>query len=169
MMMHMLERGGLEVVTDGVRVADESNPRGYYEDERVKRLEIDSDRSWLMTARGRAIKIISFLLKDLPDTHQYRVIFMHRDLDEIVASQRKMLRAAGTPDDPTADERIAGAYRHHLAAVARLMPGRSCFDVLDVDYANVLDHAREEAERVEAFLTAGLDVSKMAAAVDRAR
>ena len=94
---------------------------------------------------------------------------MHRDLNEIVASQRTMLRAAGTPDDPPGDERIVGAYRHHLAAVARLMRGRSCFDVLDVHYANVLNHAREEAERVEGFLTAGLDVSRMAAAVDRGR
>ena len=38
MAMSMLEAGGLEIVTDGVRVADEHNPRGYYEYERVKTL-----------------------------------------------------------------------------------------------------------------------------------
>ena len=36
MMMGMLEAGGLELVVDGIRAADEDNPRGYYEFERVK-------------------------------------------------------------------------------------------------------------------------------------
>ena len=62
MAMSMLEAGGLEIVTDGVRVADEHNPRGYYEYERVKALGADTDASWLESARGKAIKVISFLL-----------------------------------------------------------------------------------------------------------
>src|SRR5438128_3864516 len=103
MAMKMLEAGGLRVVTDGQRTADEDNPKGYYEDERVKDLHREGDKTWLRDARGDVVKIISFLLKSLPADNNYKVLFMHRNLREIVASQNKMLARRGekneTPDD----------------------------------------------------------------------
>ena len=99
MAMQMLAAAGVSVVTDGVREAGEDNPKGYYEDERVKDLHKETqDGAWVREARGKAIKIISFLLKDLPETNNYKVIFMRRDLSEVLASQQKMLdrRAAKT-------------------------------------------------------------------------
>ena len=57
MAMKMLEAGGLDVVTDGVRQADESNPRGYLELEAVKALDKDGSTAWLKDARGKAVKI----------------------------------------------------------------------------------------------------------------
>ena len=76
MAMKMLEAGGLPVVTDGLRAADEDNPKGYYEDERVKDLHQAADKGWLRNARGRVVKIISFLLKSLPADNNYQVVFM---------------------------------------------------------------------------------------------
>jgi len=166
--MGMLEAGGLEIVSDGIRVADDSNPRGYYEDERVKTLDKSADKSWLEGARGKAIKIISFLLKELPETNHYRVILMHRDMDEVLDSQRKMLRVLGEPSEATADERLASGYRAHLTAVNDLLSSRSCFDVLALTYEDVIGRSSEQAERISRFLGGGLDVSKMAAAVDPA-
>jgi hypothetical protein len=61
MMMKMLAAGGLEPLTDNIRAADEDNPKGYYEFERVK--QIEKDRDWLEDARGRVVKLISALLK----------------------------------------------------------------------------------------------------------
>src|SRR5688572_10458496 len=104
MAMKMLEAGGLHVVSDGRRSADEDNPRGYYEDERVKDLHRPGDKSWLRATRGKVIKIISFLLKSLPADNNYKVLFMHRNLREIVASQNKMLDRRGEKND-TSDER----------------------------------------------------------------
>src|SRR6185295_15833711 len=78
MAMKMLEAGGLPVVTDGRRSADEDNPRGYYEDERVKDLYREGDKTWVRESRGKAIKVISFLLKSLPPDNNYKVLFMHR-------------------------------------------------------------------------------------------
>ena len=167
MMMRMLASGGLEIVSDGVRSADAGNPAGYYECERVKTLDTNADKSWLETARGKAIKIISFLLRDLPETNNYRVIFMHRDLDEIMASQQKMLGPPGAPPDRAADERIAMGFRNHLNTVRHLILSRPCFDVLDVHYPDVLDRSLQEAERINGFLDGGLDLSRMAAVVDR--
>src|SRR5262245_65195845 len=116
MMMKMLEAGGVPIMTDAIRTADVDNPKGYYEYERVKELEKETDKSYVREGRGKALKVISFLLKDLPDDNYYRVIFMRRDLDEVIASQNKMLdrRKEEAIDD---HETMAEAYRHHLAAV----------------------------------------------------
>lgn len=167
MVMGMLEAGGLEVVSDGVRAADDSNPRGYYEYERVKTLDKDADKSWLEEARGKAIKIISFLLRDLPDTNDYRVIFMHRPMAEVMTSQNAMLRARQERVDVTTDDRIARQYEDHLRAVKALFARRPCFDVLEVTYGDVVGRPLEQAERIARFVGDPLDASKMAAAVDR--
>ena len=89
MMMKMLEAGGLTPLTDGQREADEDNLGGYYEFEQVKKMAQDS--GWLEEARGKVVKVISRLLYDLPKTYHYRVIFMQRHLDEVLASQQQML------------------------------------------------------------------------------
>jgi len=169
MAMKMLEAGGLNVVTDGVRQADESNPRGYLELEAVKALDKAGSTAWLKDARGRAVKIISLLLTWLPEDHDYRVIFMRRDLREVLASQNKMLvtRAgqAGTTDE---DEQMRRHYEAHLAKVDRFLASRRCFSVLRVEYRSAVERPREEARRINAFLGGGLDVEKMAAIGDPA-
>jgi hypothetical protein len=166
MAMSMLQAGGLGVVTDGVRVPDEHNPLGYYEDERVKTLETDRDTSWLEHGRGKAIKIISFLLPHLPPTHHYRVVFLHRDLGEVLASQRKMLNRDEVRD-ASAEQRVAKAYEDHLRAVANMLRQRAYFDVLDVRYDAVVDRPLEQAHRLARFIGTPLDVQGMAAVVRR--
>jgi hypothetical protein len=94
LMMQMLEAGGITVLTDGIREPDEDNPRGYYEFERVKALP-KGDYEWLESARGKAVKVVSALLEYLPPEYNYKVIFMHRRMEEILASQRKMLIRRG--------------------------------------------------------------------------
>ena len=97
MMMQMLYAAGLPVITDQLRTADEDNPKGYFEIERIKGLYQENDKSWLVDYKGKAVKIISFLLLHLPAKINYKVIFMERDLDEILASQKKMLQNRGNP------------------------------------------------------------------------
>ena len=95
MAMKMLEAGGLPLLLDGVRTADEDNPRGYFEFERVKDLASEQKWSWLDDIRGQGVKIITYLLKELPPNHNYKVLLMRRDLEEILASQSKMLDRRG--------------------------------------------------------------------------
>ena len=165
MAMGMLDAAGLPIMSDGVRAPDDSNPRGYYEYERVKELDKATDKSWLEHARGKAIKIISFLLRDLPETNDYRVIFMHRTLEEVIASQDAMLRARGEPVAPPAVDLIA-AYQSHLSEVSRLLRHRACFTVLDVNYRETLADPMRQATRIAAFLDQSLDTAAMAATVD---
>ncbi|HZD55295.1 MAG TPA: hypothetical protein VE136_01120, partial [Anaerolineales bacterium] len=86
MMMKMLEAGGVPPLTDEIRTADRDNPKGYYEFERVKKMP-DGDKAWMVEARGKSVKVISALLEHLPPQYDYKVIFMRRDMNEILASQ----------------------------------------------------------------------------------
>jgi hypothetical protein len=169
MAMRMLEAGGLPIVTDRLRVADEDNLRGYFEFEPVKHLHAGGDAGWLASSRGKAVKIISFLLTWLPESYDYRVIFMRRDLGEVVASQEAMLarRGEGDPMEPgQSPARTVALYEAHLAQVDRFLARRPCFATIDVDYRQVLVNPRVSAERMATFLGSSLDVAAMATAVD---
>jgi hypothetical protein len=166
MTMQMLAAARVPVVTDGIRAAGEDNPRGYFEDERVKDLHKENeDRSWLRGARGKAVKIISFLLKDLPETNNYRVIFMKRALPEVLASQKKMLERRNEVNE-TSDERMLELWENHLWRVRYLLKHASQFDAVEISYSDVIGDPRREAERIRAFLGLEASADTMAQAVD---
>jgi len=166
MLMRMLEAGGVAPVSDGVRAADDSNPKGYFEYEPVKGLDKDGDQSWLPAARGKAVKIISFLLTWLPEDHNYLVIFMHRHPDEIIASQQLMLRARGEAVAPDDAERSRAMFAGHVAQVERFMAGRDCFRVLPLRYDEVLAAPEAAAVQVARFLGRSLDTAAMVRSVE---
>lgn len=165
MAMKMLAAGGLEVVADGIRTADEDNPRGYFEDERVKALGESRDKGWLRAARGRAVKVISYLLKDLPADNNYKVIFLRRDLREVLASQEKMLERRNE-ESGSSDQQMLEIFESHLWRVDYLFKHAAHFERLDLRYAEVVAEPRRAAERINAFLGGRLDVEKMVEAVD---
>jgi hypothetical protein len=139
MAMMMLHAGGMPLLTDNVRVADESNPNGYFEFEPVKQLDSTGDLDWLNDASGRAVKIISFLLTWLPETHDYRVLFMQRDLDEVIASQHKMLVRRGEAAGTAGPGDMREIYARHLVQVERFLSNRRCFTHLPVGYRDVIE------------------------------
>jgi hypothetical protein len=165
MAMKMLEAGGIEVVTDGQRTADDDNPKGYFEDERVKDLGRTQNRSWLRETRGRAVKIISFLLKDLPADNNYRVLFMERSLAEVLASQTKMLDHLGEENE-SEDERMKDVYTDHLRQVKFMLSYRRHFDTLVVEHRRAVTEPEVVARGISDFLGGGLNVEAMAAVVD---
>lgn len=165
MMMKMLEAGGMELLTDGIRAADEDNPKGYYEFERVK--QIEDDKEWLEDARGKAVKMIAALLKHLPPGYRYQVVFMRRDIGEVLASQRRMLIHRGEPAATVPDERMAELFKKHIEQVEAWIAAQPNMAVIYVNHADVLDSAVQQARRVSDFLSCTLDVQAMAAAVDR--
>jgi hypothetical protein len=162
LMMQMLAGGGVEVVTDHLRSADTDNPRGYYEYERVKKIK--EDKSWLPATRGKAFKMVSQLLYDLPASEQYRVLFMERDFEEMLESQEKMLARLGRPAAPRAE--MQRAYLLHLERLHDWLPLQGNVALLRVRYNDLVQRPREEAERVRAFLGGRVDVEGMVKAVD---
>ena len=166
MMMNMLQAAGLELVTDQLRTADQDNPKGYFEDERVKSLDKLKDKSWLGQCGGKVIKVISYLLKDLPAKYHYKIIFMHRDLIEVIASQNKMLKHRGAEADQTEDQKMIQQFQLHLRKVAVILQETANFDYIDVQYREILEDPRGQAHRVAQFLGMPLEVDRMVQPVD---
>ncbi len=164
LMMQMLDRGGIPVVTDNIRTADTDNPRGYYEYEMVKKIKQDS--SWLAATRGKAFKMVSQLLYDLPAAEKYRVIFMERDMNEVLASQEKMLQRLGRPAAPR--EQMKKSFAIHLDKIDTWLKNQPNFEVLRVCFHDLVQRPMVEAQRVSHFLDGRANVDKMAGAVDPA-
>ena len=165
MMMKMLDAAGIPIMTDAIRAADIDNPKGYFEFERVKDLEKDPDRSWVRDARGKALKVISWLLKDLPDENAYRIVFMRRDIDEVLASQNNMLEHRGE-DDATDDAIMAEAYRNHLASVRIMSRKKPNWSLVEIRYDEAIRDPGSVARKVNEFLGGRYDVQRMVEAVD---
>ena len=163
LMMQMLVAGGLPALTDGIRQRDESNPRGYYELEAVKRTK--RDPTWLDGAVGKCVKVVSVLLYDLPPDRRYKVVFMARPLDEVLASQAAMLKARGVRDKLD-DTEMRRHFESHLAKLEKWLAGRANYEVMRCEYGAVLAEPATQAARVQTFLGADLDTTAMAAAVD---
>jgi hypothetical protein len=165
MMMKMLEAGGLDLLIDGQRRADEDNPKGYYEFERVKQLD-KGDQGWLPEAQGKGVKVISALLQHLPPAYTYRVIFMEREMQEILASQRKMLVRRAKPTDQVDDATLAALYAQHLAKVQAWLAAQPSTSVLPVSYNQLLQEPYPHLLRINQFLGDRLDVGRMASMID---
>jgi hypothetical protein len=169
----MLEAGGLKVFIDNLRTADADNPDGYYEFERVKQLD-KGDTAWVKDARGQVVKVISALLEHLPPENEYRVLFMSRNLDEVLASQQKMLTRRAEDEDTTAgeqmtsisDEEMARLFRKHLDTVDSWLKQQPNFAVLVVDYNEILIDPEPQTAAVNEFLGGTLNQERMAAVIN---
>jgi hypothetical protein len=151
MMMQMLEAAGLEVATDGHRIADSDNPNGYYELEAVKRLREDS--SFLKSIVGQVVKVVSPLIPFLPPEYDYRVISMERDLDEIMASQRVMLdRQVNRDVRQSDDEALARAYRRQREKVNLWLADQANVRTCFVSHRQALTSPRKTGMAVATFL-----------------
>jgi hypothetical protein len=166
MMMKMLEAGGMQVLADHLRTADEDNPEGYYEFERVKKIE--HDHAWLDDARGKVVKMISALLRHLPPTYRYKVVFMRRRLEEVLASQRQMLIRRGKPTDTTSDAKMAEFFANHLRRVEGWLAAQPNLEVLYVSYNELMQDPEPHCAEVARFLGLPLDPKRMASVVSDA-
>lgn len=165
MMMKMLAAGGLTPLTDGQREADEDNVGGYYEFEQVKK--VAQDPGWLEEARGKVVKVISRLLYDLPKTYHYRVIFMQRHLDEVLASQQQMLQRRGRADGGGGDAELKRLFQKHLDEIGKWLGEQANFSVLYVNYNEMLSQPDAKVQELVRFLGGTLDAARMSAVVDQ--
>ena len=164
-MMRALEKGGINLLTDNLRTADDDNPRGYYELEIAKKLP-KGEFEWLKEAEGKAVKIISELLKYLPPTYSYKVIFMHRNMEEILASQKKMLINRNENTLKVDDKKMAGMFTKHLRQIDEWVNSQDNFKRIEINYNKMMENPLPWFEQTAFFLGAALDVQKMKGVVD---
>ncbi len=164
MMMKMLEAASIPILSDEIRTADEDNLKGYYEDERAKTLH--KDNSWISEAKHKAVKVISYQLPHLPEGHQYRILFMIRKIEEVLASQRKMMERRGEPEDDIPDDVMANIFRKHLEEVGEWLEQQANIKTLYISYNETLNDPETTAEKIAEFLGQDLDIEKMMQVVD---
>ncbi len=163
LMMQMLRAGGMDIMTDGLREADENNPKGYLEFEPAQRLQ--TDKSWVAGAVDKVVKVIHLQLRHLPAGYRYRVVFMHRDIGDVVASQGKMLQRLGA-DAPSAPEALAAEFTRQRAEVLRWLHERPEFDTIEVSYDRLVEAPEKALARIDAFFDEDLDLEAMRSAID---
>ncbi len=164
MMMRMLAEGGLPVITDELRRADEDNPNGYFELEIVRQLR-EGESAWLRGANGKGVKVISSLLEFLPQNYQYKIIFMERDTRETLASQKKMLEHRGEAAR-ISDEEMEQQFHHHLTSIKPWLVRQPNMDVLYVKYNSLLAEPERFCERIASFLELPLNQARMLSVPD---
>lgn len=164
MMMKILEAGGIEPLIDDIRKADEDNPKGYYEFEPVKKTK--KDASWLKDASGKVVKMVHLLLLDLPEEYQYRVVFMRREMEEVIKSQNVMLERKGKSMGDLPADRIAKSFEKQIRDVFAFVESQPHFQMVEVSYNDVLAGAGPIVEQVNTFLDGNLNTGAMLEVVD---
>jgi hypothetical protein len=164
-MIQMLAAGGLPALTDGLRSADENNPKGYFEWEPAKSLKQNPEA--IAAGEGKVVKIISALLAHLPETHEYRVVFMIRPLEEVVSSQNRMLERLGKDVPRTPKASVVAAFQKHLREVDGCLSNKPYLSVLRVEHSSLLAQPREESERIAKFVGVPMNIDEMSRQVER--
>ena len=163
MMMQILQAGGLQALCDHERSPDENNPRGYFEYQKVRSLA--TDNTWLAEAEGKSIKVVSQLLYHLPPHFEYRVIFMRRDLREVLRSQERMLASLGAADE-TQQNAMVEHFTRHLEGLELWLGKQPNFQVFPCNYSEVVADPLRLAPPISRFLGILLDPERMASVVD---
>ena len=164
MMMQMLSAGGMEIITDGIRTADDDNPRGYFELQEATQLHRNSD--WISNARGKTVKIVAHLLRHLPSNFNYRIIFMERNINEVLLSQRTMLDRQQKEGAAITDNRLRKTFSRQLQQIHDWLDRQENIDTLFVNYNRVLEDPGKTAEAVSDFLGRRLSIPDMSCVVD---
>ena len=159
MMMKMLAEGGLNIVTDAMRQADDDNPNGYFELETVKLLP-EGNFMWLQNAGGKVVKVISSLLEYLPSEYSCKVIFMERELKEILASQKKMLLNRNE-SNKLDDSQMELQFQNHLTAVKAWLVRQPNIEVLYVNFNSLISEPKPWCDRISNFIGVPADIDRM--------
>jgi hypothetical protein len=166
MMMSMLEASGIPALVDNVRKADQDNPKGYYEFEPVKKTK--QNHTWLEDAQGKVVKMVHLLLKDLPLDRQYRVIFMKRNLEEIIASQDIMLERRGRKRNDLTQEQLMKGFNAQIQEIGDYLKDKPNFKILYADYNEILKDPLPWVQNINQFLGGSLDTDNMLKVVEPA-
>ncbi len=154
LMMQLLNKSSLEILSDGIRQKDISNPEGYYELEAVK--GIVRDNSFLKDAAGKVVKIVAPLPVYLDKSLDYRIVFMRREIEEVLRSQEKMLNK----DQTSEREKFRTIYEMHLKKTYHFFESNS-IPYIDIQYKQLLNESEQELKRLIDFLELSTPIEEL--------
>lgn len=165
MMMQMLEAGGMQTFSDGLRIADKNNQKGYYEHERIKYLP--KDQSILKKVGDQAVKIVAPLLFHLPANYRYKIIFIERELGEVLLSQHKMLkRYKLKKKSEVFSFKLWQKSEDVIKRVKSTFQNLPNVEFLWIQHRDVIEDPMSVAIEVCVFLDQDMDLNRMATIVD---
>ena len=195
MMMKMLEAGGVPPLCDGERTADSDNPNGYYEFEPVKNTKNDPSwlrdapgkavkmvysllydlPETFLSHRRQTVKQTETLRPKIPRSGErgyeeesathYNIIFMRRDLSEILASQQQMLSNMNI-QTTVDDDRMAKLFTGEIVRFQKWIAQATHINCIEVLYNDVASGSVEPLHQINLHLGGGLNVDAMSAVVD---
>lgn len=161
LMMQMMDKGGVSTLVDNKRIADNSNPKGYYEYEPV--MSLHKDNSWMQLAQNKSLKVVAPLLKFLPGELRYKIIFMNRDINEVVKSQQKMIGK----DPETLPIQLINAFHNQLEVVNSWKNKEPGVEMIYVNYTDVLNNPNEVIKNLQSFIGVDLNTQEMEKCIDK--
>ena len=161
LMMQMLDKGGLITLTDDNRKADVSNPKGYLEYDPV--MSLHKDNTWLHKAQNKSVKIVAPLLKFLDPKYRYKIIFMNRNINEVIKSQQKMIGK----DPEVLPTKLYNGYTKLLNQVEVWKEKEPSVELIYIDYKDALYNTEEVSNNIRNFLGLELDLESMRSCVDK--
>jgi tetratricopeptide (TPR) repeat protein len=165
LMMQVLEAAGIQAYTDGKRSADDSNKKGYFEHDNVLSLMSSPDRTWITDAKGQSLKVVAPLLTALPqpgEKFKYRVLFMERDMDEILDSQTTMLRRLDR-DQPKGE--VSKVYLQQVRHAKTWLKAHG-IHAMSVDFKDLVHNSDTQLQEIAQFLNAEDKLDAMQACID---
>jgi hypothetical protein len=151
----------MDCLVDGKREADNSNPKGYYEYEPV--MSIHKDNSWMDKAQNKTVKIVAPLLNKIDEQYRYKIIFMTRDLNEVLKSQQKMI---GKTED-VFPVKLYNKFQKLLSNIEVWKKKEPGVELIYLDYKDVLDNPEFTVKSIERFLGVPLNRSEMINCIDK--
>ena len=161
LVMQMLEAAGIPAYTDEERKPDESNPQGYFESQNVMGLMNDRiAKSWLSQAKGKTLKVVAPLLPSLvrgikkdgqPHRLHYRIVFINRDISEVIDSQSKMLNRLDKSVEANQPVNIESAFRTQLNAARNWINGNQ-IPSFEIEHRDLLTDSEFTVRKLAGFL-----------------
>lgn len=163
MMMQILDSGGIPIAFTESRKADTNNPKGYYELEGGKIINALMKGTFPMqTYQGRFIKITAYGLSFLPSTGGYKIIYMERNLDEVLDSMEKMSHVIDMSREETKQ-----SFKRLNEKVKKEIQTKENIDVLFINYNEMLKDSQPNVRKICEFIGPyDFDTAKMISVVD---
>lgn len=160
LMMQLCSAANDSIMSDSIREVDENNPNGYFEYESVK--GIVKNNSFLKEAEGKTIKIVAPLITFIDLSLSYRVIFMIRDLAEVLQSQEKMLGK----DQKDQQEKLKMIYRMHLEKSKRFLESNH-IPFLEVNHRDLFTNPEKTLKELIHFCQWDVTVDALKKVIDQ--
>lgn len=164
--MRCLEAGGIDVVVD--KDVDEElnswfgsdgyapNPNGFYQ----APADLFEDENIVEKLQGKVVKVYLENVKQLP-VASYKVIFMRRAKEEILASMDKMSNGKHWGDEQTNVENGTAFVSLEKYRLSK----RKDIEILNVDYSKVVSNPQEAFTKIKDF-GFPIDVEKASSMVE---